>query len=144
MDADLSGANLEDANLRGANLRDANLEDVDLEGANLRGANLEDANLRDANLEDANLRNTILEEKVEVKTEEYKDLTDRGVLLEIALRTLVEYPEFVQEILDMNNGDLAGLFDSVNNEANENGEDMEFKNIFAGKFYANMRKKRLL
>lgn len=69
---------------------------------------------------------------------------ERTELLEITLHTILKYPEFVQEILDINNGELADLFDSVNHEANQNGNDKEHIEKFAGKFYSNIRKKRFL
>lgn len=70
--------------------------------------------------------------------------TERTTLLEITLQTILKYPEFVQEILDLNNGGLADLFDSINHEANQDGENKEHIEKFAGKFYSNIRKKRFL
>lgn len=70
--------------------------------------------------------------------------TERTILLEIALQTILKYPEFVQDLLDINNGELADLFDSINHEVNEDGENKEHIEKFAGKFYSNIRKKRFI
>ena len=64
--------------------------------------------------------------------------TERTFLTELALQTCIEYPFFVQKVLDMDDEYLIEFFNKVNDEAN--GQDKEFHKIFADKFKKAIKK----
>jgi len=58
--------------------------------------------------------------------------TERTFLTELALQTCIEYPHFVQEVLDMDDEYLIEFFNEVNDEANS--QDKEYHKVFADRF----------
>jgi len=63
--------------------------------------------------------------------------TERTFLIELALQTCIEYPHFVQEVLDMDDEYLIEFFNEVNDEANS--QDKEFHKVFADRFKKAMK-----
>jgi len=62
--------------------------------------------------------------------------TERTFLIELALQTCIQYPHFVQEVLDMDDEYLIEFFNEVNDEANS--QDEEFHKVFADRFKKTM------
>ena len=63
--------------------------------------------------------------------------TERTFLTELALQTCIEYPFFVQKVLDMDDEYLIEFFNEVNDEANS--QDKEFHKVFADRFKKAMK-----